>query len=162
MTEILCILWIFSWPITRRQFAVFSVHRPIKCLISRTRARLRSSWLCVCKPKAWPISVRFCSCKLSMRSSTEFITMYWKTKHSVTQCRSRPWRLKRGIRKISHTGLSEPNELLTYLKPDLKYLHRRRNMHNTNLCDNHFLCLTQAMTTIKTLLLDGRIPGLRQ
>lgn len=58
--------------------------------------------------------------------------------------------------------LTEPNELLTYLKPDLKYLRGRRNMQYTNLCDNHFLCLTQAMTAIKTLLLNGRIPGLQQ
>lgn len=34
-------------------------------------------------------------------------------------------------------------------------------IENTNLCNNYFLCLTQAMTTIKTLLLNGRIPGLQ-
>lgn len=54
----------------------FLHHRPIRCLISRTRARLLSSWLCLCTPKAWLISVLFCSCNVSMRSSTEFITMY--------------------------------------------------------------------------------------
>lgn len=60
--------------------------------------------------------------------------------------------------------LTEPNELLTYLKSDIKYSHGRRNIQidNTNLCNNDFLCLTQAMTTIKTLLLNGRIPGLKQ
>ena len=57
---------------------VFLGQRPIRCLMSLTLCLLLSSWLCVSMPNAWPISSRFFSCKLSMRSSTELVTIYCK------------------------------------------------------------------------------------